>query len=79
MEFTLTRKQYDLLSHTINGQGGFQSLQKKLLSQINEDLLLILNDDDVEKICRYIKRYGQGGAQKQFYEVFKEFLPCLSH
>jgi len=75
-KINLTPEQYNLLNKEIKGEGGFQSLQRKLLSQLN-GLSLILYPEDIERICRYIKKYGNGGAQKQFFEIFKRHLQCL--
>jgi len=76
-QFTLTQDEFHLLNNIIEGQGGFQSLQKKLLSQIDNQLKMILHDNDIERICRYIKDYGTGGAQTQFLNIFKNHLSCL--
>ncbi len=76
-EIILTQDEFYLLNTIINGQGGFQSLQKKLLSQIDQQLKITLYEDDIERICRYIKDYGTGGAQTRFLNIFRNYLPCL--
>ena len=73
----LTKSEYDLLFSNIKGQGGFQSLQKTLQTKVDDNLEIILNETDVEKICRYVKEYGTGGAQAQFLNIFKNHLECL--
>jgi len=76
-QFILTQEEFTLLNDIINGNGGFQSLQKKILSQIDNQLKITLDENDIERICRYIKDYETGGAQAQFLHIFKKYLSCL--
>jgi hypothetical protein len=76
-QIKLTQDEFNLLNNKIKGQGGFQSLQQKLLSKVDDQLKITLDDNDIERICRYIKDYGTGGAQTQFLNIFRNYLPCL--
>ena len=50
------------LRREVNGEGGFQSLLRALQRQLKGNELT-LTPDLVEKIARYVDRYGQGGFQ----------------
>ena len=53
-----------ILHRTIRGQGGFQSLFRKLQRQINQRTRMLgLDDSDREKCVRYATKYGTGGWQ----------------
>jgi hypothetical protein len=77
MKIQLTQSEYNLLFNNMKGQGGFQSLQKILQTKVNKNLEIILNKTDIEKICRYAKEYGTGGAQTKFLNIFKNYLECF--
>jgi hypothetical protein len=77
MKIQLTQNEFNLLSNKIKGQGGFQALQEELQNKVNKNLEIILNEADIEKICRYVKKYGKGGAQTQFLNIFKNHLECI--
>jgi len=76
MQIQLNQNELSLLNNTMQGQGGFQSLQKKLQQQVDNNVIT-LDDDDIEKLCRYINSYGSGGIQKQLLNIFKNYLQCL--
>ena len=59
----LTAEEVELLSRPIQGQGGFQSLLRRLQAQLNDESQLVLRIDDVRQIVRYWARYGTGGFQ----------------
>ena len=77
MKIQLTQSEYNLLFNNMKGQGGFQSLQKILQTKVNKNLEIILNKTDIEKICRYVKEYGTGGAQTKFLNIFENYLECF--
>lgn len=53
-----------LLMKEARGTGGYQSLLRKLQRQYSEkDNRIVLEHDDVIRLARYIKQYGQGGFQ----------------
>ena len=47
------------------------------MDEVNKNLEIILNKTDIEKICRYVKEYGVGGAQTKFLNIFKNYLECF--
>ena len=59
------------LQRPVNGEGGFQSLLRALQKQLNGSEL-VLTPDLVEKIARYVDRYGQGGFQGRLDTVLVE-------
>jgi len=65
----LTPKEVELLSRPIHGQGGFQSLLRRLQSQLNDESQLVLRIEDVRQIVRYWVRYGTGGFQGRLEAV----------
>lgn len=50
------------LRRQVNGEGGFQNLLRALQRQLTENEL-VLTPDLIEKIARYVDRYGKGGFQ----------------
>lgn len=65
----LAKEEVELLSRPIHGQGGFQTLLRRLQSQLNEESQLVLGIDDVERIARYCAKYKTGGFQDQLKSV----------
>ena len=59
----LSPEEVERLSLPIHGQGGFQSLLRRLQSQLSSESQLVLRIDDVRQIVRYWARYGTGGFQ----------------
>jgi hypothetical protein len=60
----LTRSEAELVQRPIRGIGGMQSLLRGLQKKLDEETLTLeLTNDDVEKILRYAKEYGEGGFQ----------------
>lgn len=51
------------LRRPVEGQGGLQSLLRRLKASIGDDGSLSLTEEEVERIRRYVSRYGQGGFQ----------------
>ncbi|HHY03979.1 MAG TPA: hypothetical protein GX534_02165 [Thermoanaerobacterales bacterium] len=48
----------------VKGQGGFQSLIRKLQRQYSrEEQTLVLDYSDIKKMINYSQNYGQGGFQ----------------
>jgi hypothetical protein len=78
MKIQLTQNEYNLLFNNIKGQGGFQTLQKKLQGKTNGNSEIILTEEDMEQICRYVKKYGTGGAQTKFLNIFENYLECFN-
>ena len=49
----------------VRGQGGFQTLLRRISRQINPSGVLTISDSDLEKLIRYSFQYGQGGFQER--------------
>jgi len=68
VEVQLTREDLELLMRPVAGQGGWQSLLRKLQKQINGNTLT-LTEDDSRRILRYILSYGSGGWQDRLAAI----------
>jgi hypothetical protein len=53
---------HEYLSRPINGEGGFQSLLRKMQRQLASGWIE-LSDADVERWVRYSTEYGSGGFE----------------
>ena len=62
MRIVLSNDEVTLLLKPVVGQGGWQSLLRRLQRQL-EGSVLVLGPADVQKIVRYRERYGSGGWQ----------------
>ena len=60
--------QVDFLSRPIRGEGGYQSLLRRLQSHLSDGVLR-LSADDCERIVRYTRDYGQGGWQDRLASI----------
>jgi hypothetical protein len=56
----------------VNGQGGLQSLLRKLQKQLDSENNLTVTADQIEQIVRYSQNYGSGGFQGRLQGVLKE-------
>lgn len=68
MEVQLSQDDLELLLRPVAGQGGWQSLLRKLQKQIKDDTLT-LTEDDSRRILRYILSYGSGGWQDRLATI----------
>lgn len=68
MEVQLNREDLQLLMRPVAGQGGWQSLLRKLQKQIDGNTLT-LTEDDSRRILRYILSYGSGGWQDRLAAI----------
>jgi hypothetical protein len=64
----LTAREASMMRKPVRGQGGFQSLMRKLQHQL-EDRHLDVSRDDVERLRRYAAAYGSGGFQHRIKSV----------
>lgn len=62
VRLVLSSDEIGRLLKPVRGQGGWQSLLRKLQSQI-EGNVLVLTQEDVARILRYREKYGSGGWQ----------------
>lgn len=60
----LSRRTVALLAKPIRGQGGFQTLLRRLQRQCARGALTV-SAVDVERLTRYARRYGGGGFQRR--------------
>lgn len=49
----------------VRGQGGFQTLLRRISKQISAGGVLEISEGDLEKLIRYSFKYGQGGFQER--------------
>lgn len=70
----LTKDEVDIYANKpINGRGGFQTLLKRIAKGLRKSTKsLIISMDDLEKIARYAKNYGQGGFQNRLEPLLRE-------
>jgi hypothetical protein len=68
VEVQLSREDLELLMRPVAGQGGWQSLLRKLQKQIDGNTLT-LSEDDSRRILRYILSYGSGGWQDRLAAI----------
>lgn len=68
MEVQLSREDMELLIRPVAGQGGWQSLLRKLQKQLKGNTL-ILTEEDSRRILRYILSYGSGGWQDRLAAI----------
>lgn len=66
----LTADQLEFLSRPIHGQGGYQSLLRRLQDNIH-GRLLTLSRTDCERIVRYATQYGEGGFQGRLRTIIQ--------
>lgn len=64
----LTPDQVAFLQQPLRGQGGYQSLLKRLQNNICGNLLK-LTRSDCEKVVRYATKYGEGGFQTRLRSI----------
>lgn len=78
-EFDLTPEEASYMTDTpITGSGGRQSLQRKLKKQLEDHPChVVLTDAELGRLCRYIGRYEDGGAQDRFRNAFGRVLKEL--
>ena len=70
MKIQLTKEDMEQFRRPINGNGGFQTLLRRLRAQINPQTNeLDLRESDMEKIERYSSQYGLGGFQDRIKQA----------
>lgn len=68
---SLNNNEIDFLRKKLHGVGGFQALIARLQTKLQGNELE-LDLEDVERIARYVKQYGQGGFQGRLDGVLTE-------
>lgn len=64
IEIPLSARAIAALSKPVNGQGGHQTLLRRLQKQIDDGVLSV-SPADAEKMLRYLLSYGTGGFQQR--------------
>jgi hypothetical protein len=67
----LTPQELEFLGRPVAGQGGFQSLLRRIQGQIAHDRL-VLTDADAERLIRYATQYGGGGFQERLGRIVEQ-------
>lgn len=75
MKITLNAAEAETLMQHIEGNGGWQSLFRRLQDGYDPKSGAIqVSDDDVEKIRNYFNEYGDGGWQGRLKRIFRRTL-----
>ena len=62
---TLTTKEATRLLRPVTGQGGWQTLTRKLQNRLTKDNKLMIYEGEIETIRRYTEDYGVGGWESR--------------
>lgn len=73
----LSEQAKELFRRPVTGEGGFQSLLRKLQQQVSPDGL-VLYLADVEQVARYAREYGSGGFQQRLGPLIEEIRTVLA-
>lgn len=77
LRLRLTSDQMEFLERPVRGEGGYQSLLRRLKSNLQGNQLT-LSRSDCEKAVRYSEDYGQGGFQDRLRSIVDEAEAYLS-
>ena len=73
--FILNAQEMAELDVRITGDGGFQTLMRRLQVDLNQETgEITVAEEDVERLRRYCTQYGQGGWQDRFVRAFRRVL-----
>ena len=65
MRIKLSSAEVARYTRPVRGQGGFQTLLRRISKQIAANGVLTISEGDLEKLIRYSFAYGQGGYQER--------------
>lgn len=65
LKIQLTPVERNRLTRPVNGRGGFQVLLRKLQKRLKGNTVTLTSVDEIEKVGRYLKKYGKGGFQSR--------------
>jgi hypothetical protein len=71
--FTLTEEEAVRIRGAV-GQGGFQTLHRKIVDQLANGLVVNFTDDELGELLRYMSRYKSGGFQSRLRSAFGRSL-----
>ena len=64
MKIQLSDRELAKITKPIKGQGGFQTLLRRIQKQVHGNVLEA-SETDIEKLIRYSFEYGHGGFQER--------------
>ncbi|MDQ2731293.1 MAG: hypothetical protein M3Y56_06515 [Armatimonadota bacterium] len=67
----LEPQELEFLTKPVMGQGGFQSLLKRVQASIDGELL-VLNIPEARRLVQYAQKYGSGGFQGRLARVVNQ-------
>ena len=74
---SLTHDEADVLKAPV-GAGGQQGFHQMIVNQLQGgNLVVMLDDDELGKLIRYMTQYGQGGFQGRLRKAFQRPLRGL--
>ena len=66
------------LMKPVNGEGGFQDLQRRTQKYLHGTTIDIPTFEEAEKVVRYAKEYGEGGFEERFGPIATELRRILN-
>lgn len=78
IRFELSEFDASLLNKVVNGEGGMQSLLRKLQNQMTSRRILTLTGDDIEKIKQYRFKYGTTGGWQQRLKGVLDIIDAIN-
>jgi len=60
------------LRRPVVGQGGFQSLLRRIQRELGDGSDLLLTVGTIERMARYVERYSEGGFQGRLRYILDE-------
>lgn len=64
----------EALNDPVTGQGGFQTLIRRLRAAVKPEGKLTVSEEDIDLIRRYRNEYGGGGWQDRLDRIFGRTL-----
>jgi hypothetical protein len=60
-----------VIRRPVEGKGGMQSFLRALIPRIGEDGTLALSREEIDRVRKYAKDYGEGGFQERFRLILR--------
>lgn len=76
---SLTKEEKSILCRPVRGQGGFQSLLRRIKSQPKNNNEFSITPSGIERIYRYASEYGGGGFQQRLDIIRDKLFPLTSN
>jgi hypothetical protein len=75
MKIKLLSAEVQTLMQHVEGQGGWQSLFRRLQNGYDPKTgIITVSDDDVDRLRGYCNEYGDGGWQGRLRQIFRRTL-----